>query len=138
MIKILATIAALLLAGPALAQDHGAKDAKPEKAKPDPNSEFGDMLRMEHIGVPMVADKRYAGYVMFSAAYKIPRLKLEASKPKLFELQDAILRDFNRRPLRPEKSDVAEVSRRIMIVAQEVMGPGIVFDVELSRFAKTN
>lgn len=113
-----------------------AAAAKPAPQEPPPI--FGDPLRMEQIGLPLVSDKRYAGYVLFQSAYVVPRDKLETTKAKLPYLQDAIVREFNKRPLKPENSDEGEIKRRLMAIAEQVYGPKVVYEIQLQRLSKTN
>jgi flagellar basal body-associated protein FliL len=142
MVVAIGLIAVLLVAGGGAAyylfnmqkkEPVAAAAAPPEQAPV-----FGDPLRLEQIGLPLVSEKRYAGYVLFQSAYVVPRDKLEAAKLKLPHLQDAIIRDLNKRPLRPENSDEAEIKRRLMAVAEQVFGPKYVYEVQLQRLAKTN
>lgn len=119
------------------------QDAKPaaaagKPAAPEPAPIFGDPLRMEQIGLPLVSEKRYAGYVLFQSAYQVPKDQLDKLKLRLPYLQDAIIRELNRRPLKPENSDENEIRRRLMLVAEQVFGPKVVYDVQLQRLSKTN
>jgi flagellar basal body-associated protein FliL len=142
MVIVIGLIAVLLVAGGGAAyylfnmqkKEPAAAAAPP----PEPAPTFGDPLRMEQIGLPLVSDKRYAGYVLFQSAYVVPRDKLEAAKAKLPYLQDAIIRDLNKRPLRPENSDETEIKRRLMAVAEQVYGPKYVYEIQLQRLSKTN
>ncbi|MBM3557562.1 MAG: hypothetical protein FJX47_18645 [Alphaproteobacteria bacterium] len=135
MRKLIVLFAAFLMAGAAFAQD---KAADKSKAKAEPLPEFGDPMRLEYFGVPLIVDKKIAGYVMFQAAFQVPKGKLEDAKRTIPELQDAILREFYRRAMRPDKSDEAELRRRIMAVVEQVVPAGLIHGVEFQRLAKTN
>lgn len=147
MVVAIGLIAVLLVLGGGAAyylfgmqkQDPKAAAAPAGKAPAaEPVPIFGDPLRLEQVGLPLVSDKRYAGYVLFQSAYQVPKDQLDKLKTRMPYLQDAIIREFNKRPLRPDNSDETEIRRRLMVVAEQVFGPKVVYDVQLQRMSKTN
>ncbi|MBM3570008.1 MAG: hypothetical protein FJX46_14780 [Alphaproteobacteria bacterium] len=95
-----------------------------------------DALRLESIGVPLVIDKKLGGYLHMQVMVVVQIKDFDFVRPRLAEVQDALIRDLNKRPFTVDPVSEALIQERSLAVAKRILGPKVALDIKVAKVTK--
>jgi hypothetical protein len=118
--RLILALAALAIATPSLAAEHGAKEGEADK----PNSQDVDIAI---VGLPVIIQGRLVNYVFTSVKVILaPSANLPVVRAKEPYFRDALVRAAHRTPFtvpgNPNKIDEAALRRTMLAEAQRIAG----------------